>query len=155
MKLEWTHVTQPYLVGNFSDTTVKQSVQLITTGADIPVIVHRRLFCCSTNGRRNKCEARNVRMVARRGLLAFIKIRLRIEILDFYAKPSPWRFVSYGNVLSSTWGQHYILFFLYNVLYTVNTQQYISTVIQYIQIRSHTATCFDRKRSSSGQWITY
>jgi hypothetical protein len=89
MKSEWTHVTQPYLVGNFSDTTVKQSVQLITTGADIPVIVHRRLFCCSTNGRTNKCEARNVRMVAGRGLLTFIKIRLRIEILDFYAKPSP------------------------------------------------------------------
>jgi len=36
---------------------------------------------------------------------------------------------------------------LYNLLYTVSTQQYISTVIQYIQLGHVTATCFDRKRS--------
>ena len=41
--------------------------------------------------------------------------------------------------------------FLYNVLYTVSTQQYIITVIKYIQSGHITATCFDRKRSSSGQ----
>jgi len=40
---------------------------------------------------------------------------------------------------------------LYNVLYTVSTQQYIITVIKYIQSGHITATCFDRKRSSSGQ----
>ena len=39
--------------------------------------------------------------------------------------------------------------YFYNVFYTVNTQQYISTVVLYI---GHiTATCFGRKRSSSGQ----
>jgi len=49
-------------------------------------------------------------------------------------------------------GQQNIEFLnLYNVLYTVSTQQYIITVIQYIQLGHITATCFDRKRSSSGQ----
>jgi hypothetical protein len=40
---------------------------------------------------------------------------------------------------------------LCNVLYAVSTQQYIGTVIQYIQSGHITARCFDRKRSSSGQ----
>jgi hypothetical protein len=40
---------------------------------------------------------------------------------------------------------------LYNILYSVSTQKYISTVIQYIQLGPITATCFDRKRSSSDQ----
>jgi len=40
---------------------------------------------------------------------------------------------------------------LYNVLYTVSTQQYISTVILYIHSGHIMATCFERKRSSSGQ----
>jgi len=40
---------------------------------------------------------------------------------------------------------------LYKVLYTVSTQQYIITVIKYIQSGHITATCFDRKPSSSGQ----
>jgi len=40
---------------------------------------------------------------------------------------------------------------LCNVLYTVHTQQYISTVILYIQSGHIMVTCFDRKRSSSGQ----
>ena len=39
----------------------------------------------------------------------------------------------------------------YNVLYTVNTQHYISTVILYIHSGHISATCFDRKRSSSGK----
>jgi len=39
---------------------------------------------------------------------------------------------------------------LYNVLYTINAQQYISTEI-YIESGHIMATCFDRKRSSSGQ----
>ena len=50
--------------------------------------------------------------------------------------------------------------FLFNVLYSVNTQLYISysdIIYIYIYIHTHThlshvmATCFDRKRSSSGQ----
>ena len=44
---------------------------------------------------------------------------------------------------------------LYNLFYTVNTQQYISTVILYVQSGHITATCFDRKRSSSGQYRTF
>ena len=44
---------------------------------------------------------------------------------------------------------------LYNIFYTVCTQQYISTVILYIQSGHITATCFDRKRSSSGQYRTF
>jgi len=44
---------------------------------------------------------------------------------------------------------------LYNVLDTVNIQQYISTVILYIHSGHITATCFDRKRSSSGQKRTF
>jgi len=40
---------------------------------------------------------------------------------------------------------------LYNVLYTVSTQQYISKVIKHIQSGHITVTCFNRKRSSSGQ----
>jgi len=40
---------------------------------------------------------------------------------------------------------------LYNVLYSANTQLYISTVILYIPSGHIMATCFDRKRSSSGQ----
>ena len=39
----------------------------------------------------------------------------------------------------------------YNVLYTVNSQQHISTVILYIHSGHISATCFDRKRSSSGK----
>ena len=42
-----------------------------------------------------------------------------------------------------------------NELYTVSTQQYISTVILYIHSGHITATCFDRKRSSSGQWRAF
>jgi len=45
--------------------------------------------------------------------------------------------------------------FFNNVFYTVSTQQYIITVIKYIQSGHITATCFDRKRSSSGQWRTF
>jgi len=37
---------------------------------------------------------------------------------------------------------------LYNILYTVSTQQYISTVIQYLQLGHIKATCFHRKWSS-------
>ena len=44
---------------------------------------------------------------------------------------------------------------LYNVLYTVNTQQYISTVILCIHSGHFMATCFDRKWPSSGQWRTF
>ena len=42
---------------------------------------------------------------------------------------------------------------LYKVVYSVNTQQYttISTVILYIHLGHIMATCFNRKRSSSGQ----
>ena len=40
---------------------------------------------------------------------------------------------------------------LYNVLHSVNTQLYISTVILHIHSGHIMATCFDRKRSSSGQ----
>ena len=36
---------------------------------------------------------------------------------------------------------------MYNVLYTVSTQQYISTVIQYARSGHIIATCFDCKRS--------
>ena len=43
--------------------------------------------------------------------------------------------------------------FLYTVLYTENAQQYISTVIQYIKLGLIMATCFDRKRPSSGQLV--
>jgi len=43
---------------------------------------------------------------------------------------------------------------LYNVVYTVSTQQYISTVIQYIQLGHIAATRFYRKRSSSGKKMT-
>ena len=42
---------------------------------------------------------------------------------------------------------------LYNVLYTVNTQQYISTVIFYTHSGHITSTFSDRKRLSSGQNI--
>jgi hypothetical protein len=87
-------LTQPYLVGNFSDTIVKQSVQLITTGADIPVITTVRKSCnadCSAAAQtwcRNKCEARKVRMVAGRGLFYLtswrvIKIRLHTRNFRF------------------------------------------------------------------------
>ena len=44
---------------------------------------------------------------------------------------------------------------LYNVLYSVNTQLYISTVILHIHSGHIMATCFDRKRSSSGQYGTF
>ena len=40
---------------------------------------------------------------------------------------------------------------LYNVLYSVNTQLRISTVILYIHSGHIMATCFERKRASSGQ----
>jgi len=40
---------------------------------------------------------------------------------------------------------------LYDVLYTVSTQQYIITGIKYILSGHIMATCFDRKRSYSGQ----
>jgi len=39
----------------------------------------------------------------------------------------------------------------YNVLFTVNTQHYISTVVLYIHSGHISAKCFDRKRSSSGK----
>jgi hypothetical protein len=42
--------------------------------------------------------------------------------------------------------------YLYNALYTVNTQHYISRVILYIKSGYIMATRFDRKRSSSGQY---
>jgi len=48
-----------------------------------------------------------------------------------------------------------VLKHLYNVLYTFNTQQYISTMILYIHSGYITATCFDRNRSSSGQQRTF
>jgi len=41
--------------------------------------------------------------------------------------------------------------YLYDVLYSVNTQLYISTVILYMHSDHIMATCFDRKRPSSGQ----
>ena len=48
---------------------------------------------------------------------------------------------------------------LYNILYNVNTKQYISTVMWYIYIYTQSgyimATCFDRKWSSSGQERTF
>ena len=99
MKSEWTHVTQPYVVGNFSDTIVKQSVQLITTGADIPVITTMRksciaVFCCSTNGRCiYRCEDRKMRMVVGRGsfyLTSWLLLRegFIYEGLDFYVENS-------------------------------------------------------------------
>jgi len=44
---------------------------------------------------------------------------------------------------------------LYNVLYSVNTQPCISTVILYIHSGHIIATCFDRKRPSSGQYRTF
>jgi len=40
---------------------------------------------------------------------------------------------------------------LYYVFYTVITQQYIITVIKFIESGHIMATYFDRKRSSSGQ----
>ena len=40
---------------------------------------------------------------------------------------------------------------LYNVIYSANTQLYISIVILYIHSGHIMGTCFDRKRSSSGQ----
>ena len=43
------------------------------------------------------------------------------------------------------------LTYLYNVLYSVNTQKYSSTMILYIHSDHIMTTCFDRKRSSSGQ----
>jgi len=43
---------------------------------------------------------------------------------------------------------------MYNSLYTVSTQQYISTMVQYKKLGHITATCFERKRSSSDQWRT-
>jgi len=42
---------------------------------------------------------------------------------------------------------------LYNILYTVSTQQYRYSNIMYV-IGYTMATCFDRKRSSSGQYRT-
>ena len=64
--------------------------------------------------------------------------------------------VAFCNVMNIRGGRsgvtsevHVRVPFLYNALHTVNTQQYISTVIQYIQLGRITATCFDRKRSSS------
>ena len=43
----------------------------------------------------------------------------------------------------------------YNVLYTVNTQHYISKVILYVHSGHISATCFDCKRSSSGKMGTF
>jgi len=40
---------------------------------------------------------------------------------------------------------------VYNVLHSVNTQQYISTVVLYIHSGHIMTICFDRKRSSSRQ----
>jgi len=51
-----------------------------------------------------------------------------------------WNCVLEANILN-----------LYNALYAVSIQQYISTVIKYILSRHITATCFDRKWSSLGQ----
>ena len=44
---------------------------------------------------------------------------------------------------------------LYTVLYSVNTQLYISTVILHIHSGHIMATCFNSKRSSSGQQGTF
>jgi len=40
-----------------------------------------------------------------------------------------------------------------NTVFSVNTQLYISTVILHIHSGHIMETCFDRKRSSSGQWF--
>ena len=49
---------------------------------------------------------------------------------------------------------HCVATHLFNVLYSVNTQLYISRVILYIHSGHIMATCFGRKRSSSGQQKT-
>jgi hypothetical protein len=80
--------------------------------------------------------------------------------------------VTYGDVgvdISSPafrrgWLPHFFFFFylpsrfvltnLYIILHTVSTQQYVSIMIRYLQLGHITATCFDHKRSSSGQLRT-